>query len=80
MNIDKVRESVILPPLEQGDHVVIHHVGAYNMTQWMQFITMRPNVVMIDGNSTPHLIRRAETVEDLNSMESMPNHLNEFSL
>ncbi len=80
MNIDKVRDHVMLPPLEQGDHVVVHHVGAYNMTQWMQFIAMRPNVVMIDGNHTPHLIRRAETVEDLNAMESMPTHLSDFSL
>jgi len=76
MNIDKVREHVQLPPFEVGDHVVIHHVGAYNMTQWMQFISMRPNVVLIDENGQPHTIRRAETVADLNAMESLPAHLN----
>ncbi|MEI6881675.1 MAG: alanine racemase, partial [Bacteroidota bacterium] len=58
MNIDKVRESVNLPLLNRGDHVVVHKVGAYNMTQWMQFIAMRPNVVMIDMKGEVHLIRK----------------------
>jgi diaminopimelate decarboxylase len=42
MNIDVIRESAALPLLNKGDHFVIHHVGAYNMTQWMQFINLRP--------------------------------------
>jgi diaminopimelate decarboxylase len=50
MNIDVVRQSVTLPTLNKGDKVVVHRVGAYNMTQWMQFIAMRPRVVMIDTN------------------------------
>ncbi|HRZ21341.1 MAG TPA: alanine racemase, partial [Bacteroidales bacterium] len=32
MNIDVIRENVNLPLLNKGDHFVIHHVGAYNMT------------------------------------------------
>ena len=51
MNIDIVRETVSLPLLNRGDHVVVHKVGAYNMTQWMQFIAMRPNIVLIDTNN-----------------------------
>lgn len=80
MNIDVLRESVTLPLLKKGDHVVIHTVGAYNMTQWMQFIAMRPNVVMIDEAGKTHVIRRKETVEDLNAMEEMPSHLKSFKL
>ena len=80
MNIDVVRESVILPPLKKGDMVVAHNVGAYNVTQWMQFITMRPNVVLIDLKGEPHLIRRAENLDTLNSMEEMPEHLNTIDL
>jgi diaminopimelate decarboxylase len=80
MNIDMIRESVTLPPLKKGDQVVVHTVGAYNMTQWMQFIAMRPNVVMIDEHSKVHLIRSKETIEDLNSKESMPEHLQKFKL
>ncbi len=80
MNIDMLRESVTLPLLKKGDHVVIHTVGAYNMTQWMQFIAMRPNVVLIDEKGTTHIIRNRETVDDLNKMEEMPEHLKSFKL
>jgi diaminopimelate decarboxylase len=80
MNIDVVRESVKLPPLNRGDHVVVHRVGAYNMTQWMQFISMRPSVVLIDTDGKPHLIREREEVQYLQSLEKTPEHLREFDL
>jgi diaminopimelate decarboxylase len=77
MNIDVIRESVTLPLLEKGNHVVVHKVGAYNMTQWMQFITLRPNIVMIDTENNTHIIRKAESLEYLESLEEIPNHLNQ---
>ena len=80
MNIDVVRESVSMPLLNKGDHFVIHHVGAYNMTQWMQFITLRPKVVIIDENGKPHVIRHNETLEQLTQMEIVPGHLKKFEL
>ncbi len=80
MNIDVVRESVSMPLLNKGDHFVIHHVGAYNMTQWMQFITLRPKVVMIDESGKPHVIRHNETLEQLTQMEIVPGHLKKFEL
>ncbi|MDD2617851.1 MAG: hypothetical protein PHT87_03530 [Bacteroidales bacterium] len=76
MNIDVVRESIVMPLLKKGDQVVVHKVGAYNMTQWMQFITLRPNIVMIDMENRPHLIRKAETLDYINSQELMPDYLN----
>ena len=75
MNIDIVREAVTLPLLNRGDHVVVHKVGAYNMTQWMQFIAMRPNIVLIDTNSQTHIVRKAETLEYLEQLEVIPEHL-----
>jgi len=54
---------------------VVHRVGAYNMTQWMQFIQMRPNVVLIDTRGQAHLIRRKEDVQTLNSQELTPAYL-----
>ena len=75
MNIDIVRETVSLPLLNRGDHVVVHKVGAYNMTQWMQFIAMRPNIVLIDTNDQTHVIRKAETLDYLQQLEVMPQHL-----
>lgn len=80
MNIDVVRESVKLPPLNQGDHVVVHRVGAYNMTQWMQFIALRPRIVMVDLKGQPHLIRDREDLTYLMSLEKVPKHLEEFNL
>ena len=54
--------------------------GAYNMTQWMQFITLRPNVVMIDTTGKVHLIRKNETVETIVENENVPDHLKVFKL
>jgi len=75
MNIDLVREQVTLPPLQKGDRLVIHRTGAYDVTQWMQFITLRPNVVMVMENGSVELIRRAETLEDISNQEQIPDSL-----
>lgn len=75
MNIDIIRESINLPPLNKGDQVVVQRVGAYNMTQWMQFITLRPKVVMIDTKGNPHIIRESETNEYVTSLDKIPTHL-----
>lgn len=75
MNIDVVRECVSLPLLNRGDHVVVHKVGAYNMTQWMQFIALRPNIVLIDMQGRTHIIRQAETLDYLEQLERIPDHL-----
>lgn len=77
MNIDIIRENVSLPLMKKGDHVVVHMVGAYNMSQWMQFITLRPNVVLIDSNQQVHLIREGETLDYINERERVPTHLSE---
>jgi diaminopimelate decarboxylase len=75
MNIDLLRESIALPLLAAGDQVVVHKVGAYNMSQWQQFITLRPNVVLIDEASQVHVVRAAETLEYLQQLEQVPIHL-----
>lgn len=75
MNIDQIRESIHLPALKKGDHIVASRIGAYNMTQWMQFITLRPKVVMIDTKSNVHIIRQNETNKDIVNLESVPEHL-----
>lgn len=80
MNIDVVRENISLPLMNKGDHFVVHQVGAYNMTQWMQFITLRPNVVMIDQNGKAHVIRDKETLERITQLEHIPEHLDNFEL
>jgi diaminopimelate decarboxylase len=80
MNIDIIRESINMPLLEKGDQVVVHKVGAYNMTQWMQFITLRPNIVLIDSGNNTHIIRKAETLDYIQLPEQIPPHLQNFEL
>jgi len=75
MNIDVMREAMPLPPLAAGDRLVFRNVGAYNVTQWMQFITLRPAVVMVGTEGAVARIRRAETVSDLSSLEEVPDWL-----
>jgi len=72
MNIDMISESVYLPPMPVGSRIVISPVGAYNISQWMQFITYRPAVVMIMADGTVELIRKAETLEDVIGCERIP--------
>ena len=80
MNIDVIRESISLPLMNKGEHFVIHSVGAYNMTQWMQFITLRPKVVMIDIEGKVHLVRDRESVDSITSLERVPEYLKTFKL
>ncbi|MDZ4204494.1 MAG: hypothetical protein U1C46_06710, partial [Bacteroidales bacterium] len=80
MNIDVIRENVVLPLLNKGDQFVIHHVGAYNMSQWMQFINLRPKIVLIGMGDKVHVIRENETMEVFNSLEKIPEHLKRFDL
>ncbi|HEC41685.1 MAG TPA: diaminopimelate decarboxylase [Bacteroides sp.] len=75
MNIDVLREAIAFPLLKKGDHFVIRRVGAYNMTQWMQFITLRPNVVLLDTEGKPHVIRKKETMQNITEQEVLPGHL-----
>ena len=75
MNIDVIREEAPLPGLTTGDQVVMHPVGAYNVTQSMQFIAYRPAVVMIDEAGRPQLIRQKEDLRYVQELEEMPAHL-----
>ena len=75
MNIDVLRRSILLPPLEVGDILLVSPVGAYNNTQWMQFIEYRPSVAMVHPDTTVSVVRQAETLETVTSQERLPAHL-----
>ena len=75
MNIDVVREQVALPPQNVGDHLVLHPVGAYNLTQSMQFIAYRPAAVLIGLDGAGEVIRARETLEDVERPERLPQRL-----
>ncbi|NNK78178.1 MAG: diaminopimelate decarboxylase [Litoreibacter sp.] len=75
MEIDVIRENINLPHLSVGDYLTLHPVGAYNFDQSMQFIHLRPAVVLIDEAGEPHLIRQREDIEYVGSRERLPDHL-----
>ncbi|OGP12412.1 MAG: diaminopimelate decarboxylase [Deltaproteobacteria bacterium GWA2_50_8] len=80
MNIDVIRDHVSFPVLKKGDNFVISRIGAYNMTQWLQFITLRPKIVMIDEKGKVHVIRENETNETIVSLEKTPEHLKKIDV
>ena len=47
-----------------GTRLVLSPVGAYNNTQWMQFIAYRPNVVLVGEEGEVDVIREAEDLTD----------------
>ena len=75
MNVDVVRETQLYPPMRVGDRIVFRSVGAYNVTQWMQFITYRPAVVMIGRDGQHGIIRRRENLDSVISHEEKPEWL-----
>ena len=75
MNIDILRSNIMLPKMQCGDAILILSAGAYNVTQWMQFIEMRPNVVLINPLGNVDILRHKESVDTMNLQENTPPHL-----
>ncbi|MBF0131236.1 MAG: alanine racemase [Magnetococcales bacterium] len=75
MNIDCMRQLVSLPPLKVGDRLVFSPVGAYNNTQWLQFIELRPAIILLSPNGTHEIIRQGETLSTLCEPERIPARL-----
>lgn len=71
MQIDKVRSGASLPALKSGQRLTISNVGAYCITQSMQFIQPRPAVILL-GRNGPEVIRRRETWEDIFTLDRIP--------
>lgn len=77
MNIDVVGHHVLLPPLPEGAPLLVWPVGAYNLSQSMQFIELRPAVCLVRPDGSHALIRRREELADLTGPERMPDWLGE---
>ena len=75
MNIDILDEAVPLPPLERGQRVILSPVGAYNITQWMQFIHYRPAVVLVGDDGQVEPIRLGEGIADVLGPARTPERL-----
>ena len=75
MNIDCIEEQAYLPPLPRGSRIIISPVGAYNLTQWLQFINCRPAVVLITEDGETELIREKEDMDYVILKERLPARL-----
>ncbi len=76
MNIDVIDEGSMLPSLERGTRLIFSPIGAYNNTQWMQFIEYRPNIVLISPEGKVDVIREAEDLKHIEEKEKLPKRLN----
>ena len=76
MQIDVLGERVLMPSLGIGSQLVISNVGAYCITQSMQFCQSRPAAVML-GENGPEVIRRRETWEDVYRLDTVPKGIAE---
>jgi len=72
MNIDIISENIMLPPLDRGTVLTIYPVGAYNITQSMQFIQYRPRVILIDKEENTHIIREKDDLDYVEEKEKLP--------
>ncbi|MEJ2200253.1 MAG: diaminopimelate decarboxylase [Desulfuromonadaceae bacterium] len=64
-NNDKFAIQRELPPIADGDMVVIHDSGAHGHAMGFQYNgRLRPQELLLRENGSVELIRRAETVED----------------
>lgn len=74
MQVDVLRERTILPNMSLGSPLMISNVGAYCITQSMQFIQPRPAVVLLGPRGVEE-IRRRETRSDIFDMDRVPARL-----
>jgi hypothetical protein len=74
MNIDVIRKDIRLPALQKGSRLLVRNVGAYNITQSMQFIYERPATILLHGGQID-LLRVRETAEHIRSLDRIPAHL-----
>lgn len=75
MNGDVIRDSIMLPRLDNKTKLIISPVGAYSVTQWMQFITYRPAIVLIFEDGEVEVIRQKEDLKYMEKQERLPKRL-----
>ncbi len=75
MNIDVLDEGTLLPALRRGTRLIFSPVGAYNVTQWMQFIEYRPAVVLVGEDGSVEVVRDREDLSDVERRERLPDRL-----
>lgn len=62
---DVLAEGVMLPQLQRGDLLAIHHAGAYGMSMASNYNTRPRAAEVLVADGTWKVIRRRESIEDL---------------
>jgi diaminopimelate decarboxylase len=70
MQNDCLSRELLLPEPEPGDILCIYETGAYDFSHSLQFIRLRPAVVILSQDGSPRLVRRAERPADLLALEA----------
>jgi diaminopimelate decarboxylase len=64
-NNDKFAIQRSLPPITDGDLLIIHDTGAHGLSMGFNYNgRLRPQELLLRSNGTVERIRRAETIED----------------
>jgi len=67
---DILAKNAKLPTVREGDIIEIFDIGAYNISQSMQFIKPRASVVLVQENGEMKEVRRREDYEDILRLDS----------
>ncbi|MBI4576395.1 MAG: hypothetical protein HY722_09060 [Planctomycetes bacterium] len=79
MQIDVLGRRLRLPALRPGSLLAVRGVGAYGLSQSMQFIYPRPAAVLVRADGEVAELRPRETTGDLRERERVPEHLRAIS-
>ena len=73
---DRLMPAIMVPKLEVGDIFAFLDTGAYQEVSCSNFNAMpRPATILVKGDQA-HVIRRAETLEEVFHRDIVPEHLN----
>ena len=72
MNTDVLRDQIDLPRLKRDDLLTLHPIGAYHISQSMQFISYRPPIILLGENGEEDIIRERETLNSIEALEHLP--------
>jgi diaminopimelate decarboxylase len=70
MGRDRIAERATLPVLRRGDLLLVEGVGAYDIARNYAFILPRPGVLLWSGAADVEWLRRPETREHIQALET----------
>jgi len=63
---DVIANDIVLPPLDEGDYIIIHDVGAYTLSMWSRYNSRQiPKVLVYNNLNTIDIVKEREKENDL---------------